>query len=1021
MKFTIPFSLRRSLFAGFFMSLSASAADYTVDASQTSDPGRKVYQTLAELASAGVLAAGDTVILNNDDSSLTSKLPVLVNFRSNDPETPRTVDLSGLGNTPLFSPAKGNYTLNMESVVFSNAPARVFFYNNSSSSSPISLKISDNVSFTKNYSSDRNSFTANGYGGAICLYSSAATALSMGNNAMFADNRAAGNGGAISVHSYGKTASLTIGNNAVFSGNYASGNGGGAVQVYGATGSAAVIGDNATFTGNYLLGGYGGSGGAIYVVMPDSTNYGGNSLVIGSNAVFSGNYVSGRYSNGGAIALSSSSRSETSSLVLGPGAVFTGNYVFSSASPSYESIGSGGAIYITSSRYSNITVRDGATFTGNYAWTKGGAILMQGSYAGSSSQFLALTRDVLFSGNMTGGTFTRHSDGSFSVENGIANAIHMGGDQSIQLAASEGRQIRFNDPVTSSALSSSRENIAFSINQYMDGDNPRTTGGTVIFSGELYQGEDSHLVASRYNDFKGQTTLYGGTLVLEHNVVFGNSDLREDTSMTLENGTLEITGGSTVNAASFTVSHADIVLRPGSSAFINARDVDISHGFIFDMQKQLPWASSPQSSRGISISAADSFTLGGSVGILDNGISADYFYADNSWAQKRVFIVLTDSDKTHEGDFSGPYSLATGSENVDSPYAYTGTWSHQWLDADGDGFSEQLQLVWTPTPGKEDIQEILPELAGDMALNSMWSSASNALGMSGAALGSLDALRFLAGPENNYWVKGLGDFLFHATEGGRDGFDYNGGGYAVGADRRVAKNTILGLGFGDLYGRLYSRSFVGDIGQQSRIAMLYGGWYKDLGRKDALMVTASAGYGWTANRMNSFHTGGWSRGKWTNRTLAATLNGKWSRRLSDVLAVDFNLGLEYTDVTQGSFTETGWDARRFEKGHLKNLSLPVGVGLTCRSELKGREWINSVAVSYLPDVYRENPSAPAQRLLNGYRWEARGTAPDRNAVRVNVNSALQLNARWRAYAGYEFEGRNKAVAHRFNAGVSFAY
>ena len=123
MKITIPFLLRRGLLAGFFLSLSASAADYTVDASQTSDPGRKVYQTLAELASAGVLAAGDTVILNNDDSSLTSKLPVLVNFRSNDPETPRTVDLSGLGNTPLFSPATGNYTLNMESVVFSNAPA----------------------------------------------------------------------------------------------------------------------------------------------------------------------------------------------------------------------------------------------------------------------------------------------------------------------------------------------------------------------------------------------------------------------------------------------------------------------------------------------------------------------------------------------------------------------------------------------------------------------------------------------------------------------------------------------------------------------------------------------------------------------------------------------------------------------------------------------------------------------------------------------------------------------------------
>ena len=977
-----------------------------------------MYQTLADLASAGVLAAGDTVILNNDDSSLTSRLPVLVNFRSNDPETPRTVDLSGLGNAPLFNPATGNYTLGMESVVFSNAPARVFLYLGSSGSAPISLKISDNAAFTGNDSSAGGS--ASGYGGAICLQSYAAAALTMGNNATFTYNHAAGNGGAIGVHSHGNTAALTLGNNAVFTGNYASNNGGGAIHVYGATGSAAVIGDNATFTGNYISRGYSGSGGAIYVVMPDSTRYGGNSLVMGANAVFSGNYVSGRYSNDGAIALSSSSRSETSTLVLGPGATFTGNYVFSSAGPSYDSVCSGGAIYIVSSRYSNITVQDGATFTGNYAGTKGGAILVQGSYAGSSSQFLALTRDVLFSGNMTGGTFTQHPDGSFSVENGIANAIHMGGDQSIQLAAAEGRQVRFNDPVTSAALSLSGENIAFSINRYTDGDNPRTTGGTVVFSGELYQGEDSHLVASRYNNFKGQTTLYGGTLVLEHNVVFGNSDLREDTSMTLQNGTLEITGGSTVNAASFTVSHADIVLRPGTSAFINARDVDISHGFIFDMQKQLPGASSPQSSHGISISAADSFTLGGSIGILDNSVSADYFYADNSWAQERVFVVLTDSDKTHEGDFSGPHSLATGSEHVDSPYAYTGTWSHQWLDADGDGFAEQLRLVWTPTPGEEIIQDILPELASDMALNSMWSSASNALGVSGAALGSLDALRFLTGPENNYWVKGLGDFLYHGSEGARDGFDYNGG-YAVGADRRVAKNTILGLGFGDLYGRLYSRSFVGDIGQQTRIAMLYGGWYKDLGRKDALMVTGSAGYGWTANRMNSFHTGGWSHGKWTNHTLAATLNGKWSRRVSEVLAVDFMLGLEYTDVTQGAFTETGWDARRFEKGHLKNLSLPAGVGLTCRSELKGREWINSVAVSYLPDVYRENPSAPALRLLNGYRWEARGTAPDRNAVRVNVASALQLNARWRAYAGYEFEGRDKAVAHRFNAGVSYAY
>ena len=186
-------------------------------------------------------------------------------------------------------------------------------------------------------------------------------------------------------------------------------------------------------------------------------------------------------------------------------------------------------------------------------------------------------------------------------------------------------------------------------------------------------------------------------------------------------------------------------------------------------------------------------------------------------------------------------------------------------------------------------------------------------------------------------------------------------------------------------------------------------------------MTGTAGYGWTDNKMNSFHTGGRSHGKWTNETLFGTFTGKWSRRVNETVAMEVMLGLEYTDVTQEAFTETGWDARRFEKGRLKNLSVPVGVGLTHRSELKDREWINSAMVSYVPDVYRRNPSAQAERLLNGYRWEAEGTSPDRNGVRVNVNSALQLNARWRMYAGYEFEGRSKATAHRFNAGVSYAY
>lgn len=907
MRMTIPLPLRRSLMASVLipvsLSFSASAADFMVDAAQTSDPAHNIYTTLNDLASSGSLAAGDTVVLNNDDASLTTSLTVPVNFRSDDPDMPCTVDLSGLGNNPMYNLAEGEYTLDMDSVIWANGNRRAI----QAQGGDISLEITGRVQFLNNSVLSGTDLNA---GGAIYM-SGVHSIMALRDHAIFHGNRA---------YSYGFNYDTSYG---------------GAIYMSGINSTIMTFGDHASFSDNYAYGSSDGAGGAIYM---------------------KGNNIS-------------------------------------------------------------LTIRNGASFTNNYAFVNGGAIFLDGNNTNKFSRFLAFTNDVLFSGNMTGGTFTQHDDGSFSVENGIANSIHVSGTNHLQLAAAQGREVRFNDPITSSAYST----VTLSLNQYTDDEgNSHATDGSVIFSGELYQGDDAHLVASRYSNFKGQTTLYGGTLILEHNVVFGNAGLRDDTSMTLEHGTLEITGGSVINAASFSITNGDAVLRPGTTAFINAKNVDLSRGFVFDMQKQAQEAASPANATGLSISATGSFTLGGSIGIMDTGTTADYFYADNSWAQQRAFIVLTDANQTHTDDFSGVHSLATGSGRVDSPYAYTGSWSHQWVDVDGDGFPEQLQLVWTPAEDAA-IRDILPELAGTLAMNSMWSSASNAKNMSRAALGNLDAQRFIAGPENNYWVKGMGDFLNHASEGVRDGFDYHGGGYSVGADRRITSHAILGLGFGDLYGKMRGRSFAGDIDQQTRIGMLYGGWHKVLNRKNTLLVTGTAGYGWTDNKMNSFHTGGRSHGKWTNETLFGTFTGKWSRRVNETVAMEVMLGLEYTDVTQEAFTETGWDARRFEKGRLKNLSVPVGVGLTHRSELKGREWINSAMVSYVPDVYRRNPSAQAERLLNGYRWKAEGTSPDRNGVRVNVNSALQLNARWRMYAGYEFEGRSKATAHRFNAGVSYAY
>lgn len=530
----------------------------------------------------------------NDDSSLTGSLTAAVNFRSNDPNTFRTIDLVNLASGKSLydgTQLQGNVALEMDAVIWSNFVEPIAGIDSQASS----LEITGRVQFT-----------GDDYGKAFIVQGGP---LTLGNGVVFYKNTHIGGAPFVDVSGliYNNGQRLTIGNDATFSSNMIATSQ--QVSIYGgviynADGGHLTIGDNATFSDNLSFSSsldrdfvYGG---AIY-------NTG--SITIGSNAVFVRNKASGlNGAHGGAIVHASND---------------------------------------------SLTFRDGALFVENYATKDGGAI-----WTGNDGKlnFYALTKDVLFSGNMTGGAFTRHDDGSFSVENGIANAIYIvEGDTQLTLVAAQGREVRFNDPVITEDPYGQK---TFTFNRYTDGEGTaHDTDGTIVFSGELYQGEEAHLIASRYNEFRAQTTLYGGTLVLEHDVVFGRSlvHYKDDrSSLTVEKGVLEITGGSTANADIFTLSGPDAVLRPGENAFINAYTADFSRGFTFDMRHQLQ--ADPVRGPGLELSALESFTAGGFIGVADAGDNAPYFYADRSWRQDRVFHVLTDAEHTLEGDFEGAVS-----------------------------------------------------------------------------------------------------------------------------------------------------------------------------------------------------------------------------------------------------------------------------------------------------------------------------------------------------------------------------
>lgn len=84
MRLHLPSPLLRYVLAGLFIGTfpAASGADYTVNNTQSTMPGSNLYGTLEELRASGLLRANDTVVLHNDDSTLTGGLNLLINVQS---------------------------------------------------------------------------------------------------------------------------------------------------------------------------------------------------------------------------------------------------------------------------------------------------------------------------------------------------------------------------------------------------------------------------------------------------------------------------------------------------------------------------------------------------------------------------------------------------------------------------------------------------------------------------------------------------------------------------------------------------------------------------------------------------------------------------------------------------------------------------------------------------------------------------------------------------------------------------
>lgn len=391
-----------------------------------------------------------------------------------------------------------------------------------------------------------------------------------------------GLGGALSAE---EGISFDTTGNLEFAGNVADLSGG---AMYDGSGEISMTGiGDATFTGNHA-GNAGkadnGNGGAIFEGSGSLTIDGAGSLTFSENKALQG--------SGGAV------YATTDIAIANTGAqVYDNN----------AATGAGGALH---AHEGNVSLSDAAgadlalSFTGNEAGSRGGAIDAEHG----SVDIASIEGGVLFSGNSAkgnGGGFDTGNGGAIYAYNDVtisgvtgdvsflnnAAAVHGGAifaynvtlsadggniifdgntaaggtrlsaidtqidGSTFAFDAAEGREIQFYDPVTGGSELLATVNL-----------NGNGGTGTILFSGAKvadHAGGTLDAEASKYSDIYADTTLEGGTLVLEKGVTYGHvSDNWEQetvsTSFTATAGTIDMDAASTLSAQSISMENTTL-------------------------------------------------------------------------------------------------------------------------------------------------------------------------------------------------------------------------------------------------------------------------------------------------------------------------------------------------------------------------------------------------------------------------------------------------------------------------------
>lgn len=345
-------------------------------------------------------------------------------------------------------------------------------------------------------------------------------------------------------------------------------------------------------------------------------------------------------------------------------------------------------------------------------------------------------------------------------------------------------------------------------------------------------------------------------------------------------------------------------------------------------------------------------------------------------------------------DGSDPVKVVLDPENIrvhtpeitDQTYGHIGEWSSARV-VDG-----SVVLDWKPTGYR-----LNPEKAGNIVPNSLWSTCYDLRLIKEQQLNHQQTVQRMDFDYSmNVCVSGLGTMVDCSTKNMVDGFIQRTAGIGLALDAHPFDDLLIGVGFYQMYGDVDSKEFMSTNTRHGLIGSCYsvissGSWLFKFGG-----AVSS-----TQNHLNTnYRVLGESKGEWevrgvlwnTQADYRYIVNPKTS--ISNIIsAVVPFAGVELTRVESQGFLETGSEARQFEQGSLKNITVPCGISLEQYYAKGQRSEVNSISVTYAIDVYRSFPDIQVALPQISLSWNTPAIDLATQTLKVQFSN----NSEWNSY------------------------